>query len=319
MEAIRMTHAWPILMILSLIASGVLARRRGWLSETGTGDLARVLVALIYPSLILTRIPRLTAVDFLTHAYLPAAVLGIAMVGLLLGIVALRYLGTLPVATRRAFLFHCLVNNYLFLPLPIVQWTFGDRGVALLFFSSLGFELTVWSLGVFLFAPGSQWRERLRGMFSPPLIALLSGITFVALRDGLGLRWPESGLVGRLGEMAAYALETMGRATIGVSMLVAGSRIADLRVYPMKDPRIWTVVMVRLVAVPLVVLGLLSVVRLDTVSRGVILIVATMPAAIVSAVFAERYGGDTHFIAGGLLATHVWALITVPLFLHFGL
>ena len=36
---------------------------------------------------------------------------------------------------------------------------------------------------------------------------------------------------------------------------------------------------------------------------------------MVSVLFSERYGGDTDFIAGGLLLTHLGALVTVPLFL----
>ncbi len=44
-----------------------------------------------------------------------------------------------------------------------------------------------------------------------------------------------------------------------------------------------------------------------------------MPSAMASSLFSERYGGDTDFIASGLLLTHLWALITVPLLLAWAL
>jgi predicted permease len=58
---------------------------------------------------------------------------------------------------------------------------------------------------------------------------------------------------------------------------------------------------------------------MDDTARGILIIVAVMPSAMVSALFSERYGGDTDFIAGGLLLTHLWALVTVPLFLAWAL
>ncbi len=314
-----MLNALPILMVLALIGCGFFARRRGLLSEAGTGDMARVLVGIIYPALILTRIPRLSAADLLEHWFLPLMILAIALIGLALGLAALRWLDDSANATRRAFLFHCLVNNYLFLPLPIVQWLYGERGVALLFFSSLGYEVTVWTLGVFLFVPGQSLRQRIRNVFSPPLMALLAALAYVALRDGLGGRWPAGGTLGRLGALAAVGAETLGGATVGVSMLVAGSRIAALKARTLGDRRVWLVSAIRLVAAPLLMLAIVNTLRLDPTARGVILIVAAMPAAIASAIFAERYGGDTEFVAGGLLLTHLWAVVTVPLFLALGL
>jgi predicted permease len=60
---------------------------------------------------------------------------------------------------------------------------------------------------------------------------------------------------------------------------------------------------------------LIGLIPMETAARGILCIIAVMPSAMVSVLFSERYGGDTDFIAGGLLLTHLWALITVPLFL----
>ena len=60
---------------------------------------------------------------------------------------------------------------------------------------------------------------------------------------------------------------------------------------------------------------ILGLIPMDPVARGILFIVSVMPSAMVSVLFSERYGGDVDFIAGGLLLTHLWALVTVPLFL----
>ena len=110
-------------------------------------------------------------------------------------------------------------------------------------------------------------------------------------------------------------LKTLGAATIALSMLVAGSRFATLKFETILGWRIWFVSAIRLVAVPLVMIPLLGLIPMDPVARGILYIVSVMPSAMVSVLFSERYGGDTDFIAGGLLLTHLWALVTVPFFL----
>ena len=115
------------------------------------------------------------------------------------------------------------------------------------------------------------------------------------------------------------ALQSFGAATIAIAMLVAGSRFAMLRFETMLGWRVWLVSAIRLLAVPLVMIPLLRLVPLGESARGILFIIAVMPSAMVSVLFSERYGGDTDFIAGGLLLTHLWAVVTVPLFLAWAL
>ena len=309
-----MIFVFQILCILGLVACGFLARRRGMLSAQGTNDLAHVALSLVYPALIFVSITELSFADLRTHLSLPLLVMVIAFAGFGLGLVAVRFLGQVPSDTARAFLFHCLINNYSFLPLPLVLFRYGDHGVALLVFSSVGFEILLWSLGVMLFSRAERKRDRLKSLFSPPFVTLLFSLAVVAARDLLPWPAPPPWLA-LAGQTIHAGLRTLGNATIALSMLVAGSRFAVLKFETMLGWRIWLVSAIRLVAVPLVMIPLLGLVPLDPVARGILCIVAVMPSAMVSALFSERYGGDTDFIAGGLLLTHLWALVTVPLFL----
>ena len=52
------------------------------------------------------------------------------------------------------------MNNYLFLPLPLVLFRYGEKGVALLVFASLGYEVLLWSLGVMLFSRAERKRDQ---------------------------------------------------------------------------------------------------------------------------------------------------------------
>ncbi len=309
-----MVFFFQIVCVLGLVACGFYARRRGLLTAQGTNDLARVSLALVYPALIFVSITQLSLADLRAHLVLPLLTMAIAMAGLGLGLLAVRFLGRVPADTARAFLFHCLVNNYLFLPLPLVLFRYGDRGVALLVFGSVGYELLLWSLGVMLFSRAERKRDRLKSLFSPPFVTLLASLALVAVRDLLP--WPAPPAWLALGAQTFRAgLQTLGAATIALAMLVAGSRFAVMEFETMLGWRVWFVAAIRLVAVPLAMIPLLGAIPMDPVARGILCIVAVMPSAMVSVLFSERYGGDTDFIAGGLLLTHLGALVTVPLFL----
>ncbi len=307
-----------IVCVLMMVAAGFFARRRHLLSAQGTNDLARVSIALIYPALIFVSITQLSLTDLRAHLALPLLTMVIAVAGLGLGLVAVRFLGRVAPETARAFLFHCLINNYLFLPLPLVLFRYGDKGVALLVFASVGYELLLWSIGVVLFTHDISRRQRIRSLFSHPFLTLLFSLAVVAVRDLLP--WPAMpGWLAMAADTFHSGLRSLGAATIAMAMLVAGSRFAVMKFQAMLGWRVWLVSAIRLVAVPLIMIPLLNLIPLDDTARGILLIIAVMPSAMVSVLFSERYGGDTDFIAGGLLLTHLWALLTVPLFLAWAL
>ena len=305
------------------MAIGFVARKRGMVSAVGTSEMVRVLIAVIYPCLIFSSVTRLNAGELAANWIMPVMALAIAGTGLLLGLVALRCMKGVDQQRASAFLFQNTINNYLFLPLPLVMLLWGEDGVALLVFASMGFELMVWTVGVFLFNRASRFSEGLRMMFGPPLIALLFSMCWVCVRDLLQPELPAAGffadLARRLLDLAYFGTETVGKATVAVSMIVSGSRIAALDVRAAFDKQVWIVSALRLVVTPVIFILLLKLIPMGEMAYGILAVVAVMPAAVASLVFSERFGGDSDFIATTLLVTHLAAIVTIPLLLAWAL
>ncbi|HNR95259.1 MAG TPA: AEC family transporter [Kiritimatiellia bacterium] len=313
-----MIFLFQIVCVLALVSCGYFARRGGLITAQGTTDLARICIAIIYPALIFVSMTQLSLAELRANYSLPLLAMVIAISGFLLGLLAARILGDVHPATTRAFLFHCLINNYLFLPLPLVLFRFGEKGVALLVFSSVGYEVLLWSLGVVLFTTDLSGWQRIKSLLSPPFVTLITALLFVVLRDLF--TWPAPpGWLALAWQTVRSGMHAVGQATIAFSMLVAGSRFAVMKHEVMLGWRVWLVSFIRLVAVPLIMIPVLGLIPMDETARGLLTIVAVMPAAMASVLFSERFGGDTDFIAGGLLLTHLWALVTVPLFLAWAL
>ncbi|QHI68951.1 AEC family transporter [Tichowtungia aerotolerans] len=318
-----MNYVLQILFVLVLMGLGFIARKRKMLSAAGTSEMVRVLIAIIYPCLIFSSITRLNAQSLADNWIMPVMALAIAGTGLLLGLFALRWMNVSDPHRANAFLFQNTINNYLFLPLPLVMLLWGNEGVALLVFASIGFELTVWTVGVFLFNRSSRLSEGIRMMFGPPLIALIFSIIWVCIRDLAHLQLPESGLLAdaarRVLDLLIFGADTIGKATIAVSMLASGSRIAALNMKAAFDPHVWLLSTLRLIVTPTLFILILRLIPMEPTAYGILCVVAVMPAAVASLIFSERFGGDSDFIATTLLITHLGAVITIPLLLAWAL
>lgn len=314
-----MNYILQILFILTLMALGWVARRRGMVSETGTSEITRLLMSIIYPALIFYSITRLSPQQLALNWMLPAMTLVIAGTGLSLGILTLRWMKGVDKKRAGSFLFQSTINNYLFLPLPLVLMLWGTEGVALLVFASIGFELTVWTVGVFLFNRSTRIVEGLRVMFGPPLLTLIFSIGWIVLRDLSPVRLPDSAFLNRLFELIYFGAETVGKATVALSMLVAGSRIATLKPHSVTDPQVWIVSLLRLIIVPVLLILILKQVPMEELARHILIVVSVMPAAVASLIFSERFNGDSDFIAATLLVTHLGAVVTIPLLLAWAL
>jgi predicted permease len=318
-----MNYVLQVLFILVLMAIGFVARKRGVVSAVGTSEMVRVLIAIIYPCLIFSSVTRLNAQELAANWIMPVMALAIAGTGLVLGLVSLRFMKGIDPQRASAFLFQNTINNYLFLPLPLVMLLWGTQGVALLVFASMGFELVVWTVGVFLFNRSSKLAEGIRMMFGPPLVALIFSIGWVCVRDLAAPQLPNTGfmadLLRRLLDLTYFGAETVGKATVAVSMVVSGSRIAALNVGAAFDKQVWILSALRLVVTPVLFILLLKIIPMDETAYGILAVVAVMPAAVTSLVFSERFGGDSDFIASSLLITHLAAVVTIPLLLAWAL
>lgn len=309
-----------VLAIFLMMTPGFVLRRRGALSEGGTADLARLSVAAIYPCLIFTVIVGSFSLPELEHSWpLPLAVFSLMVLGYAVGRLVCPWIRFRDAEESHAFLFQCSFNNYSFLPLPLVAVLFGHKAVGALILSSLGAELAVWTLGLYILE-GNQLRWRnLRHLLSPPLLALVAGVLAVVARD-TGALGAIPGYYGALQTpkgILLHAVQMVGAATIPLAMVVAGSSIAMLPFTELRSSRVWLVSALRLLAIPALALTLLWCLPFPREQREVLAVVAVMPTSLASIALTRVYGGDEHFTAGTVLLTHLLALATVPLVLAF--
>jgi len=309
-----------ILTIFLMISLGALARRLGFTTPETSRRLARLTVSFFYPSLIFYSIfTNYTWAEIIGNWSLPAGAFMIMSLGYLAGLIFSHLLPFDSKIQRAGFQFQCTINNYSFLPLPIALMLWGNPGMARLLFSTLGSEIAVWTLGILALAGTRLNRQSWRFLLNPPLLALLVTVLAVAFRNPLVRTIPAGGftLLKEVGHSLLTVLDMFGRATIPLSMFVAGSRMADLKPAHLFTRVQFYVVTLRLVAIPAVCIALLMALPLLPDIRSTLVLLATMPSAIASVALSEIFDGDPEFAASSVLLTHFVSLLTIPAWLAF--
>lgn len=309
-------------LVLMTLAGYALSRLK-WIDAGFNRQLSLVMLNVFYPSLIVSSILRnFTWETLLQNWIMPVGTVLILATGWLVGLVTLPLLKRQTEATRRCYHFICLMNNYSFLPILMAAALWGEMSVALIIFSGLGSELCVWTLGIKALTGQKLDRAFLKNLVSVPMLALMGSFAVLAVRAAC----VRHGVVPADGSGADEFLKTLvetcrmaGGATIPASALICGSRIAMLHPSRLVTPLMAGTCALRLVVIPAICIGVLSLLPLPLDVRRVLALIAVMPAAMASVTLAEAYGGDADFSASAILVTHVVCLVTIPLWLAVAL
>jgi len=306
--------------IFMMMGCGVWLRRTRMADDLFNRQLSFVLVNVFYPALVFSAIIRNLSWDELrANAMLPVAVFLIKTIGWLVGRACMPLLRGQSEATRACFRFVVAVNNYSFLPIMIVASLWGERAVALIAFAGLGAECFVWTAGIRIITGARLSAASLRHLLSRPILALLAALAVV----GLGAALDRQGLLpapgGLLRQALRVGLETchlLGGATVPVSAVVCGSRIAGIRPHHVWSPLMGGAVLLRLVVVPALAIALLTALPISGLPLSILLVIAVQPAAMVSVSLAELHDRDPGFAAAVVFVTHLACLVTIPLWLR---
>lgn len=267
-------------------------------------------------SILLTRItlPCTLFVSLAGKSYAPEFVLdsivmiaiGLVMfTGLLLLFWFLAGMMKIPEGTRGIWSFCATFSNSGFMGYPIILQLLGEEALALAMMLAIAFNLTIYTLGALAIcrdAGGSAGKLDLRGILvsNINIALLLGGVVYFAR-----IPVPEAVLV---------PVRYLGNITTPLSMLVVGLGLSGGNVRSLlKEKKILTGALMRLLICPLLVWGVLSPLPLrNPLTLPVLVITQAMPAPGTASVLTELYGGNKEFASKFILLTNILCLLTIP-------
>ncbi|MBU1999197.1 MAG: AEC family transporter, partial [Candidatus Omnitrophica bacterium] len=112
-------------------------------------------------------------------------------------------------------------------------------------------------------------------------------------------------------------LEMVGDCTLPLSIFVVGGNLASIQLLKVDRKGISLLILVKLILLPLMGLWFVSYFRLPQLLGLLIVMQLAMPSATNLAVILNRYKKEDKLISQGIFYSHLFSLVTVPLFLSF--
>lgn len=305
-ESLRIT-AVAVAQSLALAALGFFLYKKNVLSGEGYSALSRLVVLVTLPLLIFSQLVQEFKFDLYPKWWVfPLISIAITALGLGIG-----YLLSLFVPGKQHKLqFVSLVGfqNSGYLPLALaaslLPAQLAGTMFIYIFLFLLGFNLLVWSVGLYLLNFSETRKFQFMTLFSPPVIATILGLAVVFF--GLDRFMVKSFLL---------PLRSIGDCTLPLAMLVVGAGLAQIKLRHIDNKSMVLMSLGKLVILPLVGFLLVLKLNLPEIMGLLIIMQLAMPPATSLSVIIEHCKKEDLLISQGVLLGHIFSIISIPVFL----
>lgn len=299
-----------VLPVFLLIVAGVVMRRLRVMRPGQETEVMHVVIHVLYPCFILDKV---LGGDLLRRPEVVAWGLGLGfclpLAGIAIGWVFGRVTGLERGTGLRTFALTSGTQNFGFTAVPVVMalWPDNKNVLGMLFVHNLGMELAMWSAGVMIMSGDRTvpWRRLVNG----PAVAVVGGLLMVWTGAD---RWLAGGPVRE-------AMHLLGAGAFPLAIFLIGSIISDL--VGKERLSMHTALggsFVRLGLCAAMILVAARILPLVGELRQVLLVQASMPAAMTPILLAKMYGGRPAVAVQIVVVTTIACLVTLPLVIAFG-
>ena len=316
METINNTDI--VVVVIERIGSLVLLFATGWLLYRFHGfkdgtlrDLSRFVADIAMPLLFFYSMLNTNLFEMASHYFiLFYAGMLVCLVGFLLAWLSHKWL-KLEEPQKSTYLAMCTHGNVGFIPLPLVYTLFGDEGVIACLMYIIGNNIILFTFTTSLLhrSVGKRlsFNSMLHSFIHPQILAVIAGVAGSLFRFHSSYQAPE---------WILEPIGMLGKTTLPMAMLVVGATLAGLTLnkdihFPMQAG----VFSIRLLALPLIGLLLLTMLRQPMLIATVLMIQVSMPTFGAATAYVRRFGGDANQAAAGVMFTTFGAAIMLPLWL----
>ena len=296
-----------VAQIFLLAAIGYFLVRKAIVGQEGIDVLSRLVVEVTLPVLIFCQLIK----DFRFSLYpqwwaFPLLSVLITLAGLSVGYI---FAGFVKDRQRKMqFLSLVAFQNSGYLPLALIAALLPsgktDTMFIYLFLFLLGFNLVIWSFGVYMLSLHERKKFELGSLFSPPVISTLFSLIIIYL----GLNKFIPGTVLR-------PLRMIGDCTLPLAMLVVGGSLASIHLKHIDKKAMFFMILAKLIILPVLGLWLIIKFRPPQLLGLLIIMQLAVPPATSLSVITRHYKKEDLLISQGVFLGHMVSLVTLPLFL----
>ncbi len=201
--------------------------------------------------------------------------------------------------------FMLIFSNVGYMGYPVIYAVYGEMGVFYTALFNIPFNFLIWTLGVTIMTRnregGSSKLSYFKVLMNPGIISVILGFMLFLFSVKIPIIMYET-------------LHVIGEMTVPLSMFIIGSMLGALSIYEIfNEKQLFMVSVVRLLVIPIVTMVVLQVMGFEDILLGVPFLIAGMPAAANTAVFASMYNREPIFASKGVLITTLLSMLTIPI------
>jgi predicted permease len=298
---------FAVVEIFILAAIGYFLVKKNILNDSGLDALSSLVVKITLPFLIFSQLIK----DFSFGRYpdwwvFPLVSLAVTIAGLIIGVIFAGFIRNYQ--RKLQFLGLVMFQNSGYLPLALVATLLpkdkADTMFIYIFLFLLGFNLIIWSLGIYVLSFSRTDKAQPGSLFSPPVVATVFSLVFILF-----------GLNRIIPEFIIRPLKMAGDCTLPLAMLVVGGNLAQIRLGHIDKKAMSLLVLAKLVVLPLLGLWVVAKLNLPELIGLLIIMQLAVPSATSLSVLIRHYKKEDLLVSQGIFFSHILSLITLPVFL----
>lgn len=294
-----------VISLFLIMMAGVYGSKKGFINSHTSKGLTDILLEIALPCMIIT------AFSFPYNETVKSNILKTFCYSFLVYIliVIVSKVLILPVIKEKKMILHFanIFTNTGYIGFPILNSVYGAEAVIYGSIFNVFFVILLWTYGIMLFQGNGEKNELIRQILkalrNPSIIAVYIGISMMIF----GIRLP--GLI-------SVSASSIGSMTGPLSMLLVGAMLYNIEIKDhLKDWTIYYGIVVKLIIIPAVLYFISLLIREESIVLDCVIILASMPAAAMTSIFADRFNISKDYAAVIVVATTLLSVFTVPILL----
>jgi len=284
------------------ILVGIYSQKKGIITNRNRKKFTDLIIEIILPCNIVNSFLIKWSNEILINC---ATAFIVAIITQVLYVLLSKFLFRKSEKNRQAVLRYAIIcSNAGFLGNPIVESVFGAKGLLFASVALIPLRFAMWSSGLALFTKTDGKSTAKKLVTHPCIIAVFVGFTLMITQIHLPI-------------FMLKTISGIGSSNTAISMIVIGSILAEINVKEILDKELFSYSFIRLIAIPVAVLILLRIFKVDPLVTGVVVLLSAMPAGSTTVMLADKYEGDSKFATSCVFLSTILSLITIPLISYF--
>jgi predicted permease len=292
-----------VFVLFLTIGVGAFARKAGIITAEVNKKLSELLLNIVSPFMIISSF----SIGYSNEMLLNAAIVFFVaiIVHITSAIIVTFVFIKFKNEEKKVYRYAVVFSNCGFMGYPVLESLFGKNGIFLGSIYVVVFTIFIWTYGIMLFKGSKDLKTMSKALLNPGIISVLIGMVIFVLQIKLPVPVNKT-------------FEMIGSMNTPIAMLIIGYLLAgvDFR-NVFKGKGIYLAIAMKLVLIPAVVLLILRLFKLSGEALSVCTVLAAMPVAANTAIFAELYDADAPLASRCVAISTLLSIFTLPVVIMF--